>query len=220
MVSDPGTERHTGRLEAFSDAVLAIAITLPVAELHAPQAAPGQVLGALLDMWRDYLAYALSFVVIGVYWATSHFSGKLLEKTDHYYNLINLAFLAAVAMVPLPTRLMVEHADDDQVTAATVYTGWLFLCSALWTLRWVYSIRAQLHDPRLTPAYHRMIARELRLMLLGHALSVALVLVDYRVGLALAALVTLRFALAPDEPEYKPGEAPATEIEEADERPR
>ena len=81
-----GTERKPDRLEAFSDAVLAIAITLPVVELHAPKLEEGDLAAAYLKLAPEYGAYILSVILIGFYWAHSHFSGKLLRKTDHGYN--------------------------------------------------------------------------------------------------------------------------------------
>ena len=78
-----GTERKPDRLEAFSDAVLAIAITLPVVELHAPKLEEGDLAAAYLKLVPEYGAYVLSVILIGLYWAHSQFSGKLLQKTDH-----------------------------------------------------------------------------------------------------------------------------------------
>lgn len=62
------------------DAVLAIAITLPVTELHAPEPTDGDLAAAYLKLAPEYAAYALSVVLISLYWAHSHFSGKLLEN--------------------------------------------------------------------------------------------------------------------------------------------
>ena len=82
------------------DAVLAIAITLPVVELHAPKPEAGDLAAAYLKLAPEYGAYVLSVILIGLYWAHSHFSGKLLEKTDHGYNLLSIGFLAAVSITP------------------------------------------------------------------------------------------------------------------------
>lgn len=65
------------------DAVLAIAITLPVVELHAPKPEEGDLAAAYLKLAPDYATYALSVILIGLYWASSHFTGKFLQKTDH-----------------------------------------------------------------------------------------------------------------------------------------
>ena len=66
------TERKSDRLEAFMDAVLAIAITLPVTELHAPEPTDGDLAAAYLKLAPEYAAYALSVILIGLYWTSSH----------------------------------------------------------------------------------------------------------------------------------------------------
>src|SRR4051812_21792309 len=89
-----GTERRTDRAEAFIDAVLAIAITLPIIDLKSPTPKSGESLGAQYwELGPQYISYALSFIVIGLYWGYSHFSGKLWQKTDHGFNLLTLLFL-------------------------------------------------------------------------------------------------------------------------------
>lgn len=103
------------------DAVLAIAITLPVVELHAPKPEEGDLAAAYLKLAPEYAAYGLSVILIGLYWAHSHFSGKLLEKTDHGYNLLSIGFLAAVSITPFPARPLVEHLGGDaESTTATL----------------------------------------------------------------------------------------------------
>ena len=95
------------------DAVLAIAITLPVTELHAPEPADGDLATAYLKLAPEYAAYALSVILIGLYWASSHFTGKLLRKTDHGYNMLSIGFLAAVSITPFPARPLFEHLGGD-----------------------------------------------------------------------------------------------------------
>lgn len=140
LFSFNGTERKTDRLETFSDAVLAIAITLPVVELHAPQPAEGSLAAGYLKLAPEYAAYALSVVLIGLYWAHNHFSGKLLQKTDHGYNLLSIGFLAAVSITPFPARPLVEHfaGDAEKKTAALVYLGVAAAPATWWFARWIY----------------------------------------------------------------------------------
>src|SRR3954471_18977103 len=125
-----GTERQTKRLEAFSDCVLAFAITLPIVQIQLPNVGNGShLLPALEGLWRESLAYGMSVVAIGLYWAKAHFSGKLLEKTDHGYNLLSLLFLAAVSVLPLPTRTLALHigGDDNSREATLLYIAFLML---------------------------------------------------------------------------------------------
>jgi TMEM175 potassium channel family protein len=115
----PSTERSTGRIEAFSDGVFAIAITLLILEVkvpHAPEAEPVQLLAALLGLWPSYLALALSFTMIGIYWTNHHYIFKLFEKTDHGLNLRNLLFLLCIFF--LSQRQTTVHPDCTAVVAA------------------------------------------------------------------------------------------------------
>jgi uncharacterized membrane protein len=100
-----GTERGTERIEAFSDGVFAIAITLLVLEIKIPHLQGGSNLfSSLLGLWPAYFGYVLSFVMIGIYWASHHYIFKLFRKTNHALNLLNLLFLLFIAFLPLPTE--------------------------------------------------------------------------------------------------------------------
>src|ERR1700761_4552740 len=99
---DPaGTERGTERVEAFSDGVFAIAITLLILEVKVPHP-PGttiNLLRELLRLWPSYFALVLSFVMIGIYWANHHYVFKLFERTDHSLNLLNLLLLLCISFL-------------------------------------------------------------------------------------------------------------------------
>jgi len=98
-----GTERGTERAEAFSDGVMAIAITLLILEVkvpHPPKMEPIDLLNELFRLWPSYFALALSFVMIGIYWANHHYVFKLFTKTDHGLNLLNLLFLFWITFLP------------------------------------------------------------------------------------------------------------------------
>ena len=152
-----GDERKTERLEAFIDAVLAIAITLPVVELHAPKPESGNLAAGYLKLMPNYAAYGLSVVLIGLYWAHSHFRGKLLQKTDHVYNLLSIGFLAAVSITPFPAQPLAEHlaGDAESKTAALVYLGVAAAPATWWFIRWIYAVAKGLLDPRLIDSYIR-----------------------------------------------------------------
>lgn len=221
MVSTAGSERKTDRAEAFSDAVLAIAITLPLADLHAPRAVASTRLGnQYAALAADYVAYALSFVVIGLYWAYSHFSGKLWRKTDHGFNLLTLLFLGSVSSTPFPARPFVEHLGDpaDARTAAIVYAWMLAAPATLWTFRWFYGVWRGLLDPHLAAHYVRETSCKYRVDA-GTSVTGAIVatVISWPIGLAIVALVTLSYLLPPMAPEFKPGESPRDDIQEADE---
>ena len=203
-----GTERKTDRLEAFSDAVLAIAITLPVVDLHAPKPAEGDLATAYLKLAPEYAAYALSVVLIGLYWAHSHFSGKLLRRTDHGFNLFSIGFLAAVSITPFPARPLIEHliGDAQSRTAALVYLGVAATPATWWFVRWLYATVKKLPDPRLTDAYLKRLTLKYGVTAAAYWVAFAIAFWSWSAGLAVGAVVTLGYVVPPLRPVYKPGQ--------------
>ena|SRR5437870_9710499 len=95
MADAPHTS-NTTRVEAFSDGVFAIAITLLVLEIHVPAPDATQhgrtLLTALRQLWPSYLGYVLSFVTIGIMWANHHTIFRYVRRADRYFVLINVCF--------------------------------------------------------------------------------------------------------------------------------
>ena len=204
------TERKSDRLEAFVDAVLAIAITPPVTELHAPEPTDGDLAAAYLKLAPEYAAYALSVILIGLYWTSSHFTGKLLQKTDYGYNLLSIGFLAAVSITPFPARPLVEHlgGDAENTTAALWYLGVAATPATWWFLRWVYATARGLPDRRLTEAYLRRLTIKYGLTAAAYWAAFGLALWNSRAGLIAAGIVTLSYIVPPAKPTYKPDQEP------------
>ena len=221
MVSE-GTERKTTRLEAFSDAVLAIGITLPVVDLHAPELAHRADLGvAYGELIPGYLTYVASVVVIGLFWAHSHFNGKILEKTDHVFNLMSVVFLALVTLTPFPARAFFEHygSDANGRTAAAVYAWLLAAPLVVWIIRWIYARWQGLLDPLLAKAYLNRLTRKYCLTaVIATAGAVIATWVDAEVGLIITALVIASYFAPPSKPEYRPGLEHANLLEDAGDR--
>ena len=92
-----GTDNDTGRIEAFSDGVFAIAITLLVIEIgvpHVDDASLGATLfGELVEQWPSYLGYVISFLQIGVIWANHHNRFRFITRSDHILLFLNILFL-------------------------------------------------------------------------------------------------------------------------------
>ena len=112
---DPGSERAETRrgperLEAFSDGVFAIAITLLVLEIRVPPAqdldTSAHLLSALGALWPSYLGYLVSFATIGIMWANHHNLIRLVAIVSHGLILSNLLLLLIVGFVPFPTALL------------------------------------------------------------------------------------------------------------------
>jgi uncharacterized membrane protein len=116
----PSHIRELDRIAAFTDGVLAIAITLLVLSIDVPhvESLKGDVLSRkLLHLWPDLLAYALSFSVIGRYWIVHHRFFAKLERYDRRLVVLNLGFLAFVVLIPFTSDLLGDFGDT---TAATV----------------------------------------------------------------------------------------------------
>jgi uncharacterized membrane protein len=128
----------TARLEAFSDGVFAIAITLLVLEVRVP-GGHGSLAHKLADAWPSYIGYVISFVTIGIMWANHHAVFRLIGRTTHGLIVGNLLLLLTVGFLPFPTAVLADHlrhAGADQRTAAVFYSAtFIFIAigfQALW----------------------------------------------------------------------------------------
>jgi uncharacterized membrane protein len=206
-----GATRGTTRMEIFADAVFAIAFTLPVVELKLPEPGPDYA-QRLLELWPSYLGYALSALVIGIYWVHHHFSGAIYRTTGHRFLLATVLFLFFIGFIAFPTRAFAEHVADPAARAAGAqfYTLALAATGAAWYAKWRTGRRAKDVDERLDPAYIERLDRVYFRTALLLAAAAPLAFVRWEVGLALAGAVTLFHLRAPETPVYKE-EAPAVE---------
>ena len=134
-------ETGTGRLEAFSDGVFAIAATLLVLEFAVRSGAASPPLGSqLLDLWPAYLAYATSFLTIGIIWMNHHFCVEQLARADRVLMFMNLLLLLTVAFLPFPTRLVAIYLQHGGEQAAVyVYDATFVLMSVVFNTWWRYA---------------------------------------------------------------------------------
>lgn len=122
----------TSRVEAFSDGVFAVAITLLVLDLRVPST-KGSLITALADQWPAFAAFAISFLVIGIVWVNHHTLFHLLSHTDRVLLFVNLGLLMSVVLIPFVTALLAEYVatNGSQATvAAALYNGSMLLMGA------------------------------------------------------------------------------------------
>lgn len=155
---EPG-EKETGRVEAFSDGVFAIAMTLLVLDLKVPKAVDhsgpgGLLLPALSRQWPAFAAYLTSFATILVMWVNHHKLFNHIRRTNGAFLFLNGLLLLFVTFVPFPTALVSEHLRSPQArTAAAIYAGTYVVLAIAFNLLWRYASRGmRLLDPRTTRA--------------------------------------------------------------------
>jgi uncharacterized membrane protein len=134
-------------MEAFSDGVFAIAITLLVLDIAVPLGA-GQrdLLGAVFAQWPSYLAYVVSFSTVGAIWLGHSLITEYLEQADGILVRLNLVLLLVVSFLPFPTRLLAEYlsSDNPERVAVIIYGMTLLAAVTLLSLLWRYAVRARL----------------------------------------------------------------------------
>lgn len=138
----------TNRLEAFSDGVLAIIITIMVLELHLPEGATLHDLRPLLPV---FLTYLFSFLYVGIYWNNHHHLMNITQKVDGRVLWANLHLLFWLSLMPFATGWMGNNHFEDTPTA--VY-GFILLMNAIsWKILAVQIIRLEGQESRLSRAY-------------------------------------------------------------------
>jgi uncharacterized membrane protein len=144
----------TTRLEAFSDGVFAIAATLLVLEIGV--SSQGDLGRELLDIWPSYLAYATSFLVIGIIWLNHHHCVSLIGRVDRTFLFVNLLLLLVVSFLPFPTKLVAQYLEKPGEREAVVaYAVTMLLMAVIYNCWWRYArrsrrlIRDGVHDARL-----------------------------------------------------------------------
>lgn len=159
----PRNRYKTNRLEAFSDGVFAIAITILVLEITVPVAAELDMVNAIVSQWPSYLAYVISFATIGAAWLAHSVITEYLDRVDATFVRINLILLMVVAFIPFPTRLLAEHvaAREAEKIAAAFYGTFLLLASLITFWLWRYAtghglVRADVGDEDLDVVTDRL----------------------------------------------------------------
>jgi uncharacterized membrane protein len=109
------------RIVFFSDAVMAIAITLLALEIRLPvnetNLSDAQLLAVLGSLWHRYLGYFTSFMVIGLYWLSHHRMFRSIRRYDSRLMLLNILFLLLIGFIPFPTTVIMEYSNR----AATIF---------------------------------------------------------------------------------------------------
>lgn len=186
------------RLEAFSDGVLAIAITLLILDVQVEQT-PGQSLAQGLGRaLPEIIAYAASFLQIGIMWANHHALFGVVDRIDQLLLLANLLLLGFIAFLPLPTRLVAEHTTGvDGRTAMLLYGATLTGCSVAFNLIWRQCVRRGLLVDGVDARFRRDVDIRYLAGLAGYLAATLLAFVQPWLTLVATAVLALVFLLGP-----------------------
>jgi uncharacterized membrane protein len=162
-------EKETGRLEAFSDGVFAIAITLLALELKVPHFDAGgdmsaKLIAGLDGQWPSYFAFLTSFFTVLIMWVHHHAIFRLVKCADATLLFANGLFLMLVTLVPFPTAVVAEYLRTPAAAAAaTFYAGFFVLTSiGFLVLLWA-AFRKSALDPDASPATIARLRKSYRL---------------------------------------------------------
>ncbi len=190
----PISENATARLEAFSDGVFAVAITLLVLGLHV-QAKQGHLAHALGSEWPHYATYVVSFLTIGIIWMNHHAQFERIVRADRTLMLLNLVLLMFVTLIPFPTGLLAGHlsAPSDQHVAAAVYAGTLLAMSVTFFATYLWSTHAGLFTERIKERHVSYLIRRNGVGLLVYVVAIAMAYVNATASLALCGLTAVYY---------------------------
>jgi TMEM175 potassium channel family protein len=190
----------TNRLEAFSDGVLAVAITLLVLDIRVPAPSTQHTLAhQLASQWPVYAAYVISFITIGIIWINHHAMIGRLARADSVILSLNLLLLMSIAELPFATSLMAAYLKQSQGQhlAAAVYSGSFLVMSIFFMALQRHILVRKTHflGVELTDDARRRILSRNALGLLPYALATALAPASPYATLIICAAVAAYYAL-------------------------
>ena len=146
-----------GRVEAFSDGVFAVAITLLIFNIQIDKGAPGGLLAALLAAWPKYAAYVASFLTIGVMWINHHGLFERIARINRALTFLNLLLLMAIVFLPFSTAQLGINilVPGDANTAASFYALNAVVIAIFFSAVWTYTL---MHPDLLAPDVDRQAA--------------------------------------------------------------
>jgi uncharacterized membrane protein len=191
--------RSLERLAALSDGIFAVAMTLLVLDIHIPsaeavhsEAALLQALAALAPQW---IAYLMSFLTLGIFWAGQQTQLNHLREGSRDLTWIHLAFLFSITLMPLTTRLLAEFIGYR--SALVLYWLNVLLPGAMLYWSWTYATHHDLIKDDTAPEIRGAICRRILIAQSLYAFGALLCLINNDTSIGVIVLVQLNYAIAP-----------------------
>ena len=187
------------RLEALSDGVFAVAMTLLVLDLHVPARdavrSEPELLDALRALEPNLLVYGLSFLTLGIFWVGQQTQLNQLARSDRDLTWLHLAFLCAVSLLPFITTLMAAFIGYR--TALVVYWADIFALGALLFASWHVACKRNLFKDAEAEVLGRAVQARIRRAQLLYFAALVLGLFGPRISLWVIVAIQLNYAIAP-----------------------
>jgi uncharacterized membrane protein len=189
---------ETARIEAFSDGVFAIAVTLLILEVKIPAAGSGRLGSLLLHQWPSYLAFLLSFAFIGIMWINHHRMFNHIRRADEGLLILNLLLLLGVTAVPFPTAVLaVNLRTTDARVAALLYNGTYVVIAIFFNVLWRYALAHHLLGHEVNRASAEKISRQYAGGPILYLVCLAIAWFSVTASLILNIALAIFFALPP-----------------------
>jgi uncharacterized membrane protein len=191
-------EKETGRVEAFSDGVFGIAMTLLVLDIKVPPPGNGTRLAeALLRQWPEYFSYVTTFLTVLIMWMNHHKLFRHIHRINHPFLVLNGLLLMGVTLVPFPTALLAAYiGHTGERTAAAVYSGWFIVIAIFFNLLWRYAAsRGRLLARNYDPVAVAAITRQYRFGPLFYVAAFGLAFLNVAVSVGLCFALAVFFAV-------------------------
>ena len=211
-------EKETGRLEAFSDGVFAVAITLLVFSLQVPiLKIPPHTSKDLVDrlfmLWPSYLAFFISFATILIMWISHHNMFKLLARSDTSFMFANGFLLLLVTIVPFPTQLIATYLTTPAAgVACAIYAGLFMIINLVYNLLWwLASHQSHLLKDHVSSVLIKTRSRNYALGVPCYLLALVLAFWNPAMSMGICSVLWLFWAFTTSErnPAKRPDRAPA-----------
>jgi uncharacterized membrane protein len=197
---DHEAARDTSRIEAFSDAVIAIMLTLLAIELLQFDPAVARRVGVwetLISNWPSFFAFGLTFAVVGQIWITHHNLWRYIERVDQGIAILNLLLLVFIALTPLAAQVLAQSLAelpvDQQKQAAAFYSAIMFGQAIAFNLVLWWSHWQKLCYQDVADVLHRAIRRRYLIGPIIYAAAFALSFYNPVAGLACYGIVILAY---------------------------
>ena len=191
--------RSLERLAALSDGIFAVAMTLLVLDIHIPSAgaihSEAELCGALASMAPQWIAYLMSFLTLGIFWAGQQTQLNHIREGSRDLTWIHLAFLFTITLMPLTTRLLAEFITYRM--ALVLYWLNILLPGAMLYWSWTYATRRNLIMQDTAPEIQGAICRRILIAQSLYAFGALLCVVSNYLSIGFIVLVQLNYAIAP-----------------------